>query len=553
MNRFSLPILVLLSMGCAHTVRRFPDADPLWVDRDEQPLATPPESNWSGLVWDGVDQTVFRPTTRALALDVAGPAANVNAYDEVPDSSWFTNRPHITPEQAARGSCTDAPLDVAGPWTVTAAKPNGANPGFIIRGPQGRGWLLKFDGLEQPERATAADVIGSRVYYAAGYFSPCNLIVEFNPAILQMAPDARGQDALGRDRPLEQADVEAVLAAGVPLPDGRLRASASLFLPGRPLGPWRYQGVRKDDPNDVIPHEDRRELRGARLLAAWLNHFDAREQNTLSVWISRGEVGFVRHYYLDFGDTLGSMWEEQGDDFSRRFGFSYYFDVGDVLLDYATLGLVRRPWEDLERSQVAPMLGFFGAEPFDPARWKPGYPNPAFNRMQPEDGAWMARILARFSDAHLAAMVDEAHLSHPEQEAELLRILGARRDKLLQRYLLLRSPLADFHLEEGTRLCFSDLAADASVVDADTVRYQYRAYTAPFKRPEWQGEQADTCLDLSRADMPAGGDGYLVLDIIAVGSGGVLPPARLHLYDHGDQGYHLVGVERPANDGAPGR
>jgi len=46
------------------------------------------------------------------------------------------------------------------------------------------------------------------------------------------------------------------------------------------VGPFSYRETRSDDPNDTIPHQDRRVLRGLGVFAAWLNHHDTRSINT---------------------------------------------------------------------------------------------------------------------------------------------------------------------------------------------------------------------------------------------------------------------------------
>lgn len=536
-------LLWLALAACAPSVHRYADRPPVWVDPDMNHIEER-VSDYSGLAWDGVDQTLFRPMHRGLGLAIAPPARNINAWDEVPNSSWFHNRigvREMSDEELAQGSCPDELLDPAGPWIVTAAKPNGANPGFIIKGPQGRGWLLKFDGHKQPERATTADVLGSRLYHAVGYHSPCNIVVHFDPAILEISPDAETEDHLGRDQPMTTEDVDKVLAAGGTLPDGRLRASASLFLPGRPIGPWKYQGRRRDDPNDIIKHQDRRELRGAKLMAAWTNHFDAREQNTLAIWREEDDGRtFVKHYYLDFGDTLGSIWWWTPLPLSQRFGYSYYLDIGEVSVDYLTLGTARRPWAGLEMSEEAP-IGYFTDEPFRPEKYKPGYPNPAFLRMQPEDGAWMARILARIDDHALQVMLEEGKLQRKDEEAVIHRILAARRDAILDTYLQIRSPLADFRID-GDRLCFVDLALQTGVLD--TTGYSARVYRAPFAEAE-ERSVSDDCVELSLA---TGGDPYAIVDVLRDGT----PPARVHVISDGD-GTRIVGIERPDDDRAPAR
>ena len=97
-------------------------------------------------------------------------ARNVNNFDEVANSTWFENRIGLFPmslEEVARGSCPLPPPDPGeGPWVVTRAKTQGMNPGFFVKVPNGKTYLLKFDGMYRPTRATAADVIGSKFYHA---------------------------------------------------------------------------------------------------------------------------------------------------------------------------------------------------------------------------------------------------------------------------------------------------------------------------------------------------------------------------------------------------
>ena len=57
---------------------------------------------------------------------------------------------------------------------------------------------------------------------------------------------------------------------------GRYRAVASLYLKGENVGEFRYHGTRSDDPNDIVLHEHRRDLRGSRGRSgeSWIRHED---------------------------------------------------------------------------------------------------------------------------------------------------------------------------------------------------------------------------------------------------------------------------------------
>ena len=87
--------------------------------------------------------------------------------------------------------------------------------------------------------------------------------------------------------------------------DGTYRVAAGRALPGKILGGFRYAGTRPDDPNDIVPHEHRRELRALRVFGAWTNLTDLKAGNTLDTLVTENGREVVKHYLQDVGSTFG--------------------------------------------------------------------------------------------------------------------------------------------------------------------------------------------------------------------------------------------------------
>jgi hypothetical protein len=98
-------------------------------------------------------------------------AANINTIDEVPDSSWFTNRigaQTITPELLVRGPNSEV-QPAPEKWVLLREKSAGTNPGFTAQDANGRTWFLQFDIPEFPEAGTGAVEIATKLFWALGY------------------------------------------------------------------------------------------------------------------------------------------------------------------------------------------------------------------------------------------------------------------------------------------------------------------------------------------------------------------------------------------------
>jgi len=561
------------ALGCSSDLRRYPLKLPLTRDTDLDAVYVPchdeedkekgtkkvctPAPYESPFAWDGANQIAFRPLTRVFAVDPPGESVNVNAFDEVADSAWFTNRmgkvPYST-EEVERGFCDkELAADAAdGAWPIDQGKPNGANPGFRVNVPGTGKFMLKADPQGEGERATGATSIASRIYYALGWWAPCDSVTYFHPRVLKLKPGLRVTDNTGVARDFDERALTKILE-GAPHRGELVRMVASKWLPGRTLGPFTYSGMRRDDPNDVIPHEDRRELRGAKAVAAWLNHYDSREQNSMDTWMSLdaknpdSAPGYIRHWYIDLGDCFGSQWSDDG--ISRRLGHTHTVDTEHISEDFITLGAVTRPWERVHRHKT---FNYFSASDFDPDEFRGVYPNPAFRRAVEHDLAWAARKIARFRDEHVAAAVRVGKYTDPDDGEWLIKALVSRRDILLRRYFRSLSPIGELRVADG-KLCGVDLARYAGVFDAKTFVYRASLRRGASLTPGGTvgveaGPDGAVCVPLSHRsgdDGPAEGDAsrYMVVDLANGQAPGVL---RAHLYDRGPKrGFLLVGVERP--------
>ena len=432
------------------TGQKFYPDDPIWRDPETQDASAVQPIDLS-------DQYDFIENTFLDAGDeTPRRAVNVNTVDEVPDSSWFNNRigrDYWSTERLVRGPNTgDGPAP--GPWTIVGGKSEGITPGLTIRDSAGDLYFVKFDPLDFPEMASGAEVISTRFFHAFGYDTPENYLATLRRDALVIDPETRIDDRDGRPRPMTPRDLADLLKKAPQTPDGTYRVLASKALPGRPLGPFRYYGTRPDDPNDIFPHEHRRELRGLSVFAAWLNHDDSRSINTLDTLVTEGGRSLVRHHLIDFGSTLGSGSTQAQ---TTRAGNEFIWEARPTFLTMLTLGFYVRPWVKVPYPDI-PAVGRIESTYFRPENWKPEYPNPAFANARPDDRFWAARIISRFSEADIRAIVASARFSDPRATDYLSEVILARKAKILMTWLNGTNPVINVSLDESGRLRFVNAA-----------------------------------------------------------------------------------------------
>ena len=512
--------------ACGAPPPRFALRPPITRDSDDRPLPRAPRMDDESDAANAVDATVLGPLSRGFAFRSSGEAHDVNSLDEVPDSTWFTNRT-VRPEQLERGSCPDAGPTL--PFTIKSSMLGGTTAGFVVKDARKQAYVIKLDSVApfEPEISTAADAIVSRLYWAVGFNAPCNDVVYLEPGDLRLASGSYEKLPTGETAPLTAARLAQVFTRATRGADGRMRFSASRFIDGEPLGNWRAEGTRADDANDVIAHEDRRELRGEYFLAAWADHWDSRGPNSFDSFVrppgARG--GHVVHYFLDFSDSLGAISLPMAFRENRK-GFVSVSNVPVMLEDLFTLGLLRHPWDDVQPDPRFPNLGHYDVAHFDALGFSALTPLVRWIRAERADRGWMARKIARLGVAHLRVAVRAGRLSHAAEEARLVDVLAGRRDKILRASFDECSPLADLAIE-GDRLCATDLGLATKLSRPDDVAY---------------GPAAERTGDRVCVGLPHG-SAYAVVRVVRTELGRTTV-LRAHVYELGPGRHFLAGIER---------
>ena len=472
-------------------------------------------------------------------------AQNINTIDEVPDSSWFTNRIYtraVSFDEIAKGpNTTEGPAP--GRWTVIRPKGAGVSPGFTIRDSRGEMWFISFDGRENPIAPTAAVMVATKLFWALGYNQIETHLTSIRPELIEVAPNATVR-AHGTRRPFTRADLEDVLERAARSADGSYRAVAGRAVPGRPIGGFRYHGTRPDDPNDIVPHEHRRELRALQVFGAWTNLVDMKAGNTLDTVITENGRSFVRHYLQDVGSTFGTgaLYPRDGDE-----GYEKLVDGDAILKRLLSFGLLMQPWQTM-RFEEHPEIGRFEGDAFEPETWTPRVPVAALRHVRPDDALWAALRVRAFTDDQIRTAVKAGGFTDPAAEELLASVLVKRRDKIGAVYYARTNPLTRFTLSESGELRFENPAVRADFSPAPAKGYE--AVWSRFDNATHEAHQIGTSSARTEAmqapaDLARAPQTFIKVSIRAIDPPHAPWAVPVDVYFRRDAGaWTLVGVER---------
>ncbi len=471
-------------------------------------------------------------------------AKNLSTIDEVPDSSWFTNRVGVrtlTIDEIVRGPLAGPPPDPSR-WVIFREKTSGAHPGVTAKDANGETWFLEFDPSYYPDGATGAVVMASKFFWALGYNQVESFLTTFDPKRAEFEPGATIRRPNGRRTPFTRDDLNEILERSARRPDGTYRVVAGRLLPGKVLGNFRFEGTRPDDPNDLVPHEHRRELRALAVFGAWTNLTDLKAFNTLDTLAVENGRSIVKHWLQDVGSTFGM----NNDLYEWDLGWDHFYQTNSTVKRLLSFGFALSPWQTVKYVE-GPSIGKFEGDRFDPRTWRPQMLTTAYMELRDDDAFWAAQRVGAFTDEMIRAIIHTGEFRDPAAEKAVADIMIKRRDKILNAYLPAVNPIVSARMDAQGRLTFDNAAVSADVAKRPD---SYRAAWFEFDnatgdtRPLGETSNPTTVVEAPDA-LPRANGSYVAVDISADGTAyeAWRRPARAYFRREG-AGWKLVGLER---------
>ncbi|HVQ16032.1 MAG TPA: hypothetical protein VMS40_20670, partial [Vicinamibacterales bacterium] len=537
--RSRLLAFIVLAMAITPPVsaqgpRFYPD-DPLRVEPTPLPVADINARALSEVL--ELFKNSLRKTGERHPADGVIPARAINTLGEVMDGEWYVNRHgtrRMTVDELQRGAGNANP-PAAGALQVLVVKTFGLNPGMLVADGKGQLYLLRFDPLGYEGLATGAEMVTSRLFYALGYHVPENYIVKFERGQLVANPEGQAVSSSGRPRGLVTTDIDLFLRQ-VPSETGQTYRAVATRLPearGSLLGPFQIWGTRRDDPNDTVPHEHRRDLRGLSVFEAWVNNANARAVGTQDILTTSGGVTRIRHYLIDFTRSLGSG-VQGGPKLSWEGNEPILPKFSDIGHNIAGMGVAAPAWMKAKYPGLRE-VGSFEATTFNPAEWTTNHSIAPFANRLPDDAYWAAKQVMAFTDADIRAIVQTGQYSK-EAEDWITATLIERRNRIGRTFFAGVLPLDRFRVTANT-LEFDDLA----------VTYGFRT-PRPYNI-EWHGFD-----NAKNAPLEQSGTGPLLPSSVQSLANGAYAAARVSagnpdlrvdvFFRKGANGFEAVGIER---------
>jgi hypothetical protein len=549
----SIAVLAFVVNGPALMTIPVSTATPHFYDDD--PIARDPESQDASQAQRYQIVDLFEMTHNLFVTAGYKPtgvrAQNINTVDDVPDSNWFTNRigsRTVTEDELVRGPNAGPPPDPSR-WVLTQQKTAGVHPGLTATDARGETWFLQFDPSYFPEGQTSAIAVASKIFWALGYNQVESFVTTFDPRVVEIDAKATVKRPSGARTRFTRADMNEILERVARTPDGTYRVIAGRMIPGRIIGNFLFAGTRPDDPNDIVPHEHRRELRALRVFGAWTNLTDLKAANTLDSLVTEDGRTVVKHYLQDVGSTFGMCNDLREWDL----GWEHFYEAGTTRKRLFSFGFALSPWQKAKYVEY-PSVGKFEGDLFDPRKWKPQTPTTAYMETRDDDAFWAARRVAAFTDELIRAVVHTGAFSDPAAEKYLGDVLIKRRDTIVRVYMTAVNPIVSPRLE-GNGLTFANAAVDQDIAKAPT------AYHASWMRfdnatadtqPLTTTDSATTTIEAPR-DLPTDAGAIVAVDLSADSDYPAWKlPIRTYFRRVGG-GWKLVGLERFPADDAPRR